>query len=62
MDDAALYQALQALLAQLVPAGIEAALVLGDVLLMGMQRPVRRRVGDVQEERRLGMVFAVLRG
>ena len=39
------------LLAQLVPAGVEAALVLGDVLLVGVQRPVRRGVGDVFEER-----------
>ena len=59
MNDAALYQALQALLAQLVPAGIEAALVLGDILLMGMQRPVRRRVRDILEERRPGVVLLV---
>ena len=38
-------------LAKRVPAGVEPALVLRDVLLVGMQRPVRRGVGDVLEER-----------
>ena len=55
MDDAVLDQPLQALLAQLVPAGIEAALVFCDVLVMRMQRPVRRGIGDVLEERLAGL-------
>ena len=44
-------QPVEPLLAQRVPALVEAALVLGDVLVVRVQRPVRRGVGDVLEER-----------
>ena len=54
MDDAVVDQPLQPLLAQFVPAGVEPALVFGDVFVVGMQRPVRRGVGDILEERRVG--------
>src|SRR3954470_11286068 len=60
MDDAVVDQALQPLLAKPVPAGIEAPLVFCDVFIMGMQRPVRRGVGDVMEERRTGVLLFVL--
>src|SRR3954451_23478171 len=60
MDDAVVDQALQPLLAKPVPAGIEAPLVFCDVFIMGMQRPVRRGVGDVLEERRAGVLLFVL--
>ena len=55
MDDAVVDQPLQPLLAQRVPARVEPALVLGDVLVMRMQRPVRRGVGDILEERLVGV-------
>ena len=60
MDDAVVDQALEPLLAQCVPAGVEPALVFGDVLVMGMQRPVRRGVGDILKERRIGIGLLVL--
>jgi len=50
MNDAVLHQALEALLAELVPAGIEPAFVLGNVFVMRMQRPMRSGVGDILKE------------
>ena len=45
--------------AQLVPALFVVALVLLDILLAGVQRPVRRSVGEVHEER-IRRVFLLL--
>ena len=50
---------LQALFPQPVPAGRESAPVPLDVLGMGMQWPMRRRVGGVEEERCVGSVYSV---
>ena len=60
MDDAVLDQLLQPPFAQGVPPRVELALVLGDVLVMGMQRPMRRGVGDILKERRVGIFPLVL--
>ena len=62
MNDAVVDQAFQPLLAQFVPARVEPALVFGDVLVMRMQRPVWRRVGDVLKERRVGVGSACVAG
>ena len=60
MQDAVIDQPLSSrCFAQRVPAGVEAALVLGDVLVVRVQRPVRRGVGDVLEERRVRRARAV---
>ena len=48
--DAELVLAPEAILAQLVPAGVEAALILVDVALRGVERPVRGGVRNVEEE------------
>ena len=60
VQDAPLDQLVEARLAQRVPALVEAALVLRDVLVVRVQRPVRRGVGDVLEERRAGVLALVL--
>ena len=54
------HQAIEALLAQRVPARVETAFVLGDVLIVRVQRPVRRGIGHVLEERRVGMLSVVV--
>ena len=60
MNDAVVDEAFQPLLAQFVPARVEPALVFGDVLVMRMQRPVWRRIGDVLKEWRVGVGLLVL--
>ncbi len=60
VQDAPLDELVEALRAQRVPALVEAALVLRDVLVVRVQRPVRRGVGDVVEERRPGGLALVL--
>ena len=62
VEDAGVDQPLQPRLAQLVPAGVEAALVPGDVLVVRMQRPVRRGVGHVLEEGLVRVLVRMLRG
>ena len=60
VEQSGLHQLLEPLGAQVVPALVEAALVAGDVVFMRVQRPVRRGVGDVGEEGRVGGFLLVL--
>ena len=59
IDDSLGTHPLQALLPQPVPAGREPAPVTLDVLRMGMERPMRRCVGGVEEKRGVGSAIAV---
>ena len=59
VDDPHVDQARKSRLAKLVPSRVEASLVPGDVLLVRVQRPVRRGVGDVLKERRVGVAGLV---
>ena len=60
VDDPLLDEPLQPLLAQLVPAGVEATGVARDVLVVRVQRPVRRGVGEEEEERVVAALLVVL--
>ena len=60
VQDAPLDEPVEALLAQPVPALVEAAAVLRDVLVVRVQRPMRRGVCHVLEERRSRVVALVL--
>ena len=60
MDDAAIDEPLQPLLPQLVPSGIETSLIFSNVFFMRVQRPMRRRIRDILEERLTSMIFLML--
>ncbi len=49
----------EALLSQLVPTRVEAALVLGDVRVVCVQGPMGRRVGHIREVRLVGILARV---
>ena len=60
VQNAPLDELVEARFAQRVPSLVEAALVLCDVLVVRVQRPVRRGVRDVLEEGRPRMLARVL--
>src|SRR5687767_755034 len=59
-DQAHLLLSLKTLLANLLPAGVIAALVASDILRQGVQRKVRCDEGHIGEERLLRVLFGML--
>ena len=60
VDDPGLDEPLEALLAQDVPAIVEPVAVLGDIVLVRVQRPVRRGVGHEHEQGFIGSLGIVV--